>query len=1094
MRGYNMLALALALAMCLQGIAQRAHCLETCPKESLLFQLAREHGQYESVVVGRRRGELFDFTSRQSGAGAGPGNATYDRFIVTFDTYKFGDEHRLALEKHLPSRPSWKWEDRKNEASKYTTDFGVVRLLAGTDRESLIRKIEGLSGVKGVFEDKDVRSLHRLGPTVNDEGSAGYRKAIATHLGEKIDYKRQYHNPGREWKKKQPNALYQPEIIWREGFKGQGIRVGVFDTGLKENPKYLKNVKYRSNWTFQPTKGVDGHNHGTSSAGSIASTNPGCPSQAPEVDLYTFKVFTDDAVSYSSWYLDAINFAFIMKVHMINVSIGGPDFKDFPFIEKFRQLVANGVSIFCAMGNFGPLKGSINSPSDEPYIIAVGSHNEYFAISDYQSRGMTLSQKPYGYGLVKPDIVSYADKVFALNQWEDCFLIQGTSTACPVAVGSMALIASTIPEEERYRKVTPASIKQFLIEGADRLDYFSMYHQGPGALNLLKSYEVAKNYEPRVSVLPSSIDLSSEKEVGYYWPHSVQPIYAKGMPLMVNFTIINGLGTTGYFTDAPRWNPSNRLGNKVRFQFDYANVIWPWQGYLGVYMHVEDSASHSTGIAEGAITFNISSPPFPGEKRGTKREQRVSIPIKLRVIPTPPRSKRVLWDDFHNLQYPDAYVPKDASHETHTYDFQGDHPHTNYHNLYDELVGNGYYVEVLSSSMTCFDASEYGMLVIVDPEMEFDVEEIDKLYDDVVNGGLGLLVLGEWYDKYIEDKYTLFNPNYRMTMYPAIMGANVPALNRLLSNFEVAFSNFSFDATLELSDTKGLLVQDGTSIAKMPPKSVLFEGTVVPKGRAKNRRERMNRASYSVPILGMTKVGEGNIVIYADSSAFDEDISDGEEFEQIRGVFTDFARYASEGVTPSWIDVGTYHEDAYAFDFDNFTGQSRGAGFNALGKSEVYRYMIPEENENLSREKLKLLSKPLQCFRNAPLKYQPDRSDLVRKRNNSLMSWMEWARKRLIMGTGGNSNGQDSSPISSFSPQGSERAQEGTQRPTQGDKMGDAWEPRDRVEGGPGLSGGQVFVFFVIVLAAVGYLYSRKRYQDLRAGLSPRYGGGDKSV
>ena len=98
------------------------------------------------------------------------------------------------------------------------------------------------------------------------------------------------------------------------------------------------------------------------------------------------------------------------------------------------------------------------------------------------------------------------------------------------------------------------------------------------------------------------------------------------------------------------------------------------------------------------------------------------------------------------------------------------------------------------------------------------------------------------------------------------------------------------------------------------------------------------------------------------------------------------------------------------------------------------------------------------------------------------------------MGTGGNSNGQDSSPISSFSPQGSERAQEGTQRPTQGDKMGDAWEPRDRVEGGPGLSGGQVFVFFVIVLAAVGYLYSRKRYQDLRAGLSPRYGGGDKSV
>lgn len=52
-------------------------------------------------------------------------------------------------------------------------------------------------------------------------------------------------------------------------------------------------------------------------------------------------------------------------------------------------------------------------------------------------------------------------------------------------------------------------------------------------------------------------------------------------------------------------------------------------------------------------------------------------------------------------------------------DWHGDHPFTNYHHAYDALVKAGYYVEVLSSPLTCFDASQYGALLIVDPEDEF---------------------------------------------------------------------------------------------------------------------------------------------------------------------------------------------------------------------------------------------------------------------------------------------------------------------------------------------------------------------------------------
>ena len=39
-------------------------------------------------------------------------------------------------------------------------------------------------------------------------------------------------------------------------------------------------------------------------------------------------------------------------------------------------------------------------------------------------------------------------------------------------------------------------------------------------------------------------------------------------------------------------------------------------------------------------------------------------------------------------------------------DWHGDHPHTNYHDLYDALRDAGLWLEVLGSPLTCFDASQ----------------------------------------------------------------------------------------------------------------------------------------------------------------------------------------------------------------------------------------------------------------------------------------------------------------------------------------------------------------------------------------------------
>lgn len=43
-------------------------------------------------------------------------------------------------------------------------------------------------------------------------------------------------------------------------------------------------------------------------------------------------------VSYTSWFLDAFNYAIATKMNVLNLSIGGPDYLDSPFVEKVKVL------------------------------------------------------------------------------------------------------------------------------------------------------------------------------------------------------------------------------------------------------------------------------------------------------------------------------------------------------------------------------------------------------------------------------------------------------------------------------------------------------------------------------------------------------------------------------------------------------------------------------------------------------------------------------------------------------------------------------------------------------------------------------------
>lgn len=103
-----------------------------------------------------------------------------------------------------------------------------------------------------------------------------------------------------------------------------------------------------------------------------------------------------------------------------------------------------------------------------------------------------------------------------------------------------------------------------------------------------------------------------------------------------------------------------------------------------------------------------------------KQNYRIKILICVVVC-----SKRILWDQFHNLRYPPGYFPRDnLKVENDPLDWNGDHIHTNFKEMYQHLRNAGYYLEVLGTPFTCFNARNYGTLLVVDSEEEFFPEEV----------------------------------------------------------------------------------------------------------------------------------------------------------------------------------------------------------------------------------------------------------------------------------------------------------------------------------------------------------------------------------
>ncbi|XP_059622943.1 membrane-bound transcription factor site-1 protease isoform X2 [Phlebotomus argentipes] len=799
-----------------------------------------------------------------------------NEYIVAFDGYYRPSTRENYLKAALNgSRVSnWRILSRSNPASDFPSDFDVIILEEYEPFEGL-QLIKSHPSVKSVTPQRMVhRSLKFVplsaaeldeetlpdeldGEDVDEELIRELERTTSVtgrHLTATNDTNRHINRRLLRAIPRQISSLLKADVLWGLGVTGRGIKVAIFDTGLAKSHPHFKRIKERTNWTNEKSLD-DGVSHGTFVAGVIASSKE-CLGFAPDAELHIYRVFTNNQVSYTSWFLDAFNYAILKKINILNLSIGGPDFLDHPFVDKVLELTANKVIMVSAIGNDGPLYGTLNNPGDQSDVIGVGGINFEDNIAKFSSRGMTTWELPGGYGRLKPDIVTYGSQVKGSNVKGGCRSLSGTSVASPVVAGAVALLASGVLHKMDY--VNPSSMKQALIEGATRLPDSNMFEQGHGKLNILKSMKLLSSYKPRVTLSPPYLDFTED----YMWPYNTQALFFTSQPAIANVTILNGMGVIGRVVTPPTWHPyTSAHGNLLNVSIGHSEILWPWSGWLSVHMQVTEAGAAFEGVAQGHITLTVQSPAAGDEAE--PRNSTVSFPMRVRIIPKPPRDKRILWDQYHSLRYPPGYLPRDnLKIKADPLDWRADHIHTNFRDMYTHLRNAGYYVEVLGVPFTCFNASNYGTLLIVDPEEEFFPEEIAKLKRDVLEIDLSVIVFADWYNTSIMRKIKFYDENTRQWWMPDTGGANIPALNELLREFNVTLGDRVSEGYFAMGD-HSMYYASGASLVRFPqtPGSIVIERDLYDQGveilnnvTGASEDTQKRRVRSPVAVLGLLQV------------------------------------------------------------------------------------------------------------------------------------------------------------------------------------------------------------------------------------------------
>jgi subtilisin family serine protease/subtilisin-like proprotein convertase family protein len=465
------------------------------------------------------------------------------------------------------------------------------------------------------------------------------------------------------------DAMLQVDVppLHDAGLSGEGVLIGMLDTGFRTTHEALENIPVLGTWDFiNNDSNVDdipigSRNHGTMTLSTVAGNMPGSlvgPAYGASVVLAQTEDISQEVPIEEDFWVAGLEWVESFGADIVSSSLSYFDWYDYSDLDGNTAVTTiaadlaagRGLLVINSAGNSRTTTGTIGAPADGDSVLTVGAVDINGIVTYFSSPGPTFD------GRIKPEVAALGQSNTVTDPNDDHAYLSasGTSFSCPLAAGVVALMLERVPQ------LTPMQIIEALQQTASQ----AATPDNDMGWGIVKAYAAATWFGPVIDhqALPDTEDTAG--------PYVVTTVITDRVgvdpaDIWLNYRVNGGgwttllLATTGapdtYTADIPGQAASSLVEyyleasgtNGFTTMLPYRGSEYAFSFYTGPWRRIDYAATPSASIPDGVGWGTSSVINVPVEESGYMLEVTVDIDIthpdrgELQVLLTGPNGTAV---------------------------------------------------------------------------------------------------------------------------------------------------------------------------------------------------------------------------------------------------------------------------------------------------------------------------------------------------------------------------------------------------------------------------------------------------------------------